>query len=79
MNLKELGMEYLQDAASLKEYLVHLKAQFGETVGDNRILKWRVDTLYRMYLECRHTGEDLVNREGGKKREQISYGNAGRQ
>jgi len=79
MDLEELGMEYLQDAAVLKAYLVQLKAQFGETAGDNRIFKWRVDTLYRMYLECRHTGEDLVDRERRKKREQIPYGNARQQ
>ncbi len=72
-------MEYLQDAAALKEYLVHLKAELYAAPEENRILKWRVDTLYRMYLDCRHTGEYLITRERRRSHEQVPHGTVPRQ
>jgi len=60
MNLAELGMEYLQDAARIREHLTVLRAELNSLAGqENRILKWRVTTLYKMYLECRTMGEFL--------------------
>ena len=60
MNLAELGTEYLQDAANIREHLTTLRAELELLAGkENRILKWRVATLYKMYLECRTMGEFL--------------------
>lgn len=59
----EWGMEYLEEAERLREYLAPLRRELKAASGEERIgLYRRVSMLCEMYLELLHTGRDLTER-----------------
>ncbi|NLJ30961.1 MAG: hypothetical protein GX424_05070 [Clostridiales bacterium] len=67
MNYNEWGNQYLEEAARLKEHLRPIREQ--AKTADNETaarLYRRIALLNEMYLECIHTGNDLL-RHGGNE------------
>jgi hypothetical protein len=65
MTYKELAEEYFNSAAELKEKMSELKSSL--TIVPSEQLKeihLRVASLYHMYLDCMHTGDNLIKRKG---------------
>lgn len=74
--LTQLAREYLAEAAALKQRMETLKEELkyagcSESCEINR----RIAILYTMYLECRHTGQQLAEHPvAQREREEDAYG-----
>ena len=66
MYYHNLYKQYIKEAADLKAYIKTLKASAQK---DAEQIKWRVSTLYSMYLDLKHTAEYLKIRGERQKNE----------
>lgn len=63
MDYRNWGREYLREAAMLRRYLEPLRRELKRVSGQDAILLYRrISMLNEMYLECLHTGNELVKR-----------------
>lgn len=63
MNYCEWGREYLREAAMLKRHAEPLRRELKRVSGQDAVLLYRrVAMLNEMYLECLHTGRELLER-----------------
>ena len=63
MDYRKWGQEYLREAAMLKRYLEPLRRELKRVSGQDAVLLYRrVAMLNEMYLECLHTGKELVGK-----------------
>lgn len=64
MNYELLAEEYFSEANVLKNHIKSLKHQYcGTKNGANTIVKDRISTLYKIYLELIHTGRYLKRKQ----------------
>lgn len=57
------GREYLGEALRLKRHAAPLRARLAGLRGEDRaLLARRIAMLNEMYLECLHTGRELIER-----------------
>lgn len=65
MTYQEWSEEYRQSAAALQEKLTGLKLQYRTAPPDKlQELRFRIATLYSMYLDCAATARLLAARKG---------------
>lgn len=63
MDYRKWGQEYLREAAALKRHMAPLRGELKRVSGQDAVLLCRrVAMLNEMYLECLHTGEELVEK-----------------
>lgn len=63
MDYRKWGQEYLREAAMLKRHMAPLRVELKRVSGQDAILLYRrVAMLNVMYLECLHTGQELVEK-----------------
>lgn len=63
MDYKKWGAEYLEESRALKKRADMLRKRLPAAEGEEWILlNWRISTLREMYLECLHTGNELLER-----------------
>ena len=66
MYYRNLYKQYIKEAADLKTYIKALKKSACHNEKDAEQIKWRVATLYSMYLDLKHTAEYLKMRSERK-------------
>ena len=60
---KKWADDYLQQAAAIRFYIKLLKRQLNcDDCSEQNAVKARIDMLYGMYLDCKHTGDFLYKR-----------------
>lgn len=70
MDYNEWGKQYLDEAHRLKEHLRPLREQARTADRETAArLYRRIAVLNEMYLECTHTGNDLLRHGGNEWRE----------
>lgn len=63
MDYRNWGRGYLLEAAMLKRHMEPLRRELKRVSGQDAILLYRrISMLNEMYLECLHTGNELVKR-----------------
>ena len=63
MDYRAWGREYLREAAMLKRHTESLRRELKRVSGQDAVLLFRrVSMLNEMYLECLHTGGELVRK-----------------
>ena len=64
MNYLEWGTSYLEEAEKIKNYIAKIKSEDCSFKSRDDIMstKRRINTLYEMYLDCKHTGCVLCER-----------------
>ncbi|WP_099204698.1 hypothetical protein [Scatolibacter rhodanostii] len=68
MDYTKWGQEYLIEAKKIKAHIDNIRLNWKHKSQDEKLsINHRTAILYDMYLECKHTGELLLQR--GNKNE----------
>ena len=65
MTYKEWAEEYFESAGKIKEKIAELKNSLITAPAEQlKEIHLRIGGLYQMYLDCMHTGDNLIKRKG---------------